>query len=64
MIEESELAEFKEWKRTKNQTQLDAAFYELTDLMNGMGGYNITMPSRAFRVLSNALILLKKEVCK
>ena len=64
MIEESELAEFKEWKRTKHQTKLDAAFYELNDLVSGMSGYNISMPSRAFKTLANALILLKEEIVK
>ncbi len=64
MIDANELAEFKEWKRTKHQTKLDAAFYDLNDLINSMSGYNISMPSRAFKTLANALLLLKEEVCK
>ena len=64
VIDEKELADFKEWQRSKHQTQLDAAFYDLADMMDNMKGYTITMPANAFKTIARALILLHEEVMK
>ncbi|HEX4372691.1 MAG TPA: hypothetical protein VHZ50_05230 [Puia sp.] len=62
MINEKDREEFKQWQRIKNQTQLDAAFYDLQDMLDSMKGHTITMPSRAFKLLATALVLLKEEI--
>ena len=59
---ESELEEFNLWKRTRHKTSFDVAFQELEDMMADMKGYNVTMPTRAFKTVVRALLLLKEEV--
>lgn len=61
---ESELEEFRIWQRTRHKTALDAAFQELEEMLMDMKGYNVTMPSRAFKTVVKALLLLKSEVIK
>ena len=64
MLSEQDEKDFRQWQRSKHQTALDHAFDELDLLLGGTRDYTITMPARAFRVLANALILLKREVVK
>lgn len=63
-MNEDELKEFRLWQRSRHETALDHAFAELEELVYEMKGYNITMPVRAFKILSNAVLLLKKEIDK
>jgi hypothetical protein len=58
------MEEFKLWQRTRHKTALDAAFQDLEEMLMDMRGYNVTMPSRAFKTVVKALLLLKEEVLK
>jgi len=59
---EEEMKEFRIWQRSRQQTALEQAFGELEDLYLDMRGYNITMPTQAFKTVVKALMLLKKEI--
>lgn len=61
---EAEMAEFKIWQRTRHKTAFESAFQDLEDMMGDMKGYNVTMPTRAFKTVVKALILLRDEVVK
>ena len=64
MIDEKEFDEFRRWKREQTATAFEKAFYELNDLVHNPDGknYNATMPVRAFKVMAQALLLLKDKV--
>lgn len=62
MMTEEEMKEFTEWKRTRAQSEIDAAFFDLEELFHDMRGYNIAMPPRAFKTVVRALLLLRREV--
>jgi hypothetical protein len=61
---ESELEEFRIWQRTRHKTAFESAFHDLEDMLADMKGYNVTMPTRAFKTVVRALLLLKEEVLK
>jgi aspartate aminotransferase-like enzyme len=60
---ESEQEEFLIWQRTRHKTAFDMAFQDLEDMLADMKGYNVTMPTRAFKTVARALLLLKEESC-
>lgn len=64
MIDDSEYKEFLEWKKAKNKSTLDEAFYELEKTLEipEKRQFNCVMPSLAYRTLANAIIALKKEL--
>ena len=64
MLSEQDEKDFRQWQRTRNQTALDFAFNEVELLLDSTRDYTVTMPARTFRTLANALLLLRKEVCK
>lgn len=66
VIDEKEMEEFREWRRSKSKTEFDRIFSELDDLTNNPNGknYNATMPVRAFKVMATAILLLKEKVVK
>jgi hypothetical protein len=64
LSEEEELAEFRAWKRAKDKSGFDEAFYQLEQALVNPAGrqFHALMPSRAFLVLAEALMALKKRV--
>ena len=64
MISEKEYELFKKWQREQGQSELARAFNELEDLITNPDGkaYNSTMPVRAFRIMAQCILLLKKEL--
>ena len=63
LMTESEQEDFKTWQRTRHKTAFDMAFQDLEDMLGDMKGYNVTMPTRAFKTVVKALLLLKEELC-
>ncbi len=64
-MSDEELAEFKEWKSNRYNV-LDSAFWELQRVLDRCmkRKFDETMPVASFRVLANALLALKNEVCR
>lgn len=61
---DDELEEFKAWKRAKNKSELEEAFYILESSLENASGrqFPAMMPSMAYRTLANAILALKKEL--
>jgi len=61
---ESELKEFEEWKRSKNKTAFEEAFFRLEQTLEHpeRRQFNTLMPSMAYRTLAEAIVALKKEL--
>jgi len=64
-MSEEELAEFFEWKNSRYKS-LDSSFWELQRVLDRAmkSKFDESMPVSSFRVLANALLALKNEVCK
>ena len=64
MIDDPDYREFVEWKRARNKSALDEAFYLLEQTLDhpDKRQFNCVMPSLAYRTLANAIIALKKEL--
>ncbi len=64
-MSEDEVQEFLEWKASKS-SKMDKAFWELDRVLNRSIKYKFdeTMSVESFRVLANALLALKNEVCR
>lgn len=62
--EEEDQAEFKAWKRAKDKSGFDEAFFQLEQALSNPSTRQSSawMPSRAFLLLAEALIALKKRV--
>ncbi len=65
-MSESEMNDFNEWKRTKNKSALDEAFFRLEQTLEHpeRRQFNTLMPSMAYRTLAEAILALKKELIK
>lgn len=64
---ERELRELREFKRLHDKSKLDIAFEEIEQALlrnPGTRGFDYQMPVVAFRMLANALVLLREEVKK
>jgi len=62
-----ELEELREFKRKHEKTKLDLAFEEIEQALirhPGARGFDYQMPVVAFRMLANALVLLREEIKK
>ena len=64
MVDDSEIEEFRAWKRAKDKSGFDEAFYTLEQsLLNPSGRqFHAIMPSTAYRVLGEALMALKRRL--
>lgn len=59
---EEEQKEFNDWKRSRAQSEIDSAFFDLEELYGDLRGYNFAMPPRAFKTVVKALLLLRREM--
>jgi len=62
-----ELEELRAFKKANSKSAIDIAFEEIEETLlknPGSRGFDCQMPVVAFRILANALILLKKEIFK
>jgi hypothetical protein len=62
---ERELEELREFKRQHSKSKLDLAFEEIERALlknPGARGFDHQMPVVAFRMLANALVLLREEM--
>ena len=61
---DAELKEFEEWKRAKNKSALDEAFFRLEQTLEHpeRRQFNTLMPSMAYRTLAEAILALKREL--
>ena len=66
LTEEDELDQFRAWKRAQNSSKLEEVFFQLEQsLLNPHERkFSTVMPSQAYRLLAEAIIVLKKEVLK
>jgi hypothetical protein len=66
MNEAEELEQFRSWKRAQNASRLEEVFYQLEHSLQNPQERKFTtvMPSQAYRLLAEAIILLKKEIFK
>lgn len=64
MIDDSEIEEFKAWKRAKDKSGFDEAFHllEQTLVKPASRQFHAIMPSTAYRVLGEALMALKNRL--
>jgi hypothetical protein len=63
-LNETEIQEFLAWKREKDKTGFEKAFYLLEQsLLNPSSRqFNCVMPSASYRVLGEALLALKRRL--
>lgn len=58
--------EFEEWKRMKNKSAFEEAFFRLEQTLEhpDKRQFNTLMPSMAYRTLAEAIVALKRELIK
>lgn len=66
MTESEELEQFRAWKRAQNTSKLEEVFFQLEQSIENPQNrkFSTVMPSQAYRLLAEAIILLKKEFSK
>ena len=64
MIDDTEVEEFKAWKRAKDKSGFDEIFYQLEQSLKDAGnrGFSPVMQGQSYRLLATAIVLLKKRL--
>ena len=64
MIDDTEVEEFRAWKRAKDKSGFDEVFYRLEQSLKDSGGrgFSPVMHGEAYRLLATAVMLLKKRL--
>lgn len=62
----NDLDEFNAWRRMKNKSELEEAFFRLEQTLEHPEKrlFNTLMPSMAYRTLAEAIVALKRELIK
>lgn len=64
VLNENEIKEFIEWKKSQAQDEFTRVFAQLEDLSTNKTAksYNATMPVSSFKIMARALLLLRDRV--